>query len=82
MNGWTICTLVFPRSDILNVSLCFTIPIIIVACLLPMALLVYHYQRIFQRIIDTRNRWAVPCVAQVRIVNFAFESFAVDELRD
>ncbi|XP_033215535.1 free fatty acid receptor 4-like [Belonocnema kinseyi] len=60
----TICTLVFPRSDVLNVSLCFTIPIIIVACLLPMGLLVYHYQRIFQSILDTRNRWAVPCVVQ------------------
>ncbi|XP_003423809.1 free fatty acid receptor 4 isoform X1 [Nasonia vitripennis] len=62
--GYTICTLVFPRNDILNVSLCFTIPIIVIACLLPMALLVYHYQRIFQRILDTRNRWAVSCVAQ------------------
>lgn len=29
-----------------------------------MSLLVYHYQRIFQRILDTRNRWAVSCVAQ------------------
>ncbi|XP_051171387.1 neuropeptide Y receptor type 2-like [Leptopilina boulardi] len=62
--GITICTLVFPRSEIINVSLCFTIPIIIIACLLPMGLLVYHYQRIFQSILDTRNRWAVPCVVQ------------------
>ncbi|KAG7200491.1 hypothetical protein KM043_001057 [Ampulex compressa] len=60
----TICTLVFPRSELVNVSLFFTIPIIVIACLLPMALLVYHYQRIFQKILDTRNRWAVPCVAQ------------------
>ncbi|XP_024935584.1 5-hydroxytryptamine receptor 1D [Cephus cinctus] len=60
----TICTLVFPKNDVVNISLCFTIPIIIVACLLPMGLLVYHYQRIFQRILDTRSRWAVPCVAQ------------------
>ena len=61
----TICTLVFPRSDVVNVSLCFTVPIIVLACLLPMTLLVYHYQRIFQKILDTRSRWAVPCVAQV-----------------
>ncbi|XP_076678576.1 free fatty acid receptor 4-like isoform X1 [Andrena cerasifolii] len=60
----TICTLVFPRSDVVNVSLCFTVPIIVLACLLPMTLLVYHYQRIFQKILDTRSRWAVPCVAQ------------------
>ncbi|XP_014236211.1 delta-type opioid receptor-like [Trichogramma pretiosum] len=63
-SGQTICTLVFPRSEILNISLFFILPIIIGACLLPMTLLVYHYQRIFQRILDTRNRWAVPCVAQ------------------
>ncbi|XP_012250870.2 free fatty acid receptor 4-like [Athalia rosae] len=64
VNGDVICTLIFPRSDTVNVSLFFTIPIIVFACLLPMGLLVYHYQRIFQRILDTRSRWAVPCVAQ------------------
>ncbi|XP_046417975.1 free fatty acid receptor 4-like [Neodiprion pinetum] len=64
VNGDVICTLIFPRNESINVSLCFTIPIIILACLLPMGLLVYHYQRIFQRILDTRNRWAVSCVAQ------------------
>ncbi|XP_017796578.1 PREDICTED: free fatty acid receptor 4-like [Habropoda laboriosa] len=59
-----ICTLIFPRNEIVNISLCYTIPIILLACLLPMALLVYHYQRIFQKILDTRNTWAVSCVAQ------------------
>ncbi|XP_023247370.1 free fatty acid receptor 4-like [Copidosoma floridanum] len=63
-NGLTICTLIFPRSDVINVSLCFTIPIIIFTFLLPIALLVYFYQRIFKKLVDTRNRWAVPCVAQ------------------
>ncbi|XP_076240030.1 free fatty acid receptor 4-like [Calliopsis andreniformis] len=63
-NELTICTLIFPRSEIINVSLWFTVPIVVLACLLPMALLVYHYQRIFQKILDTRSRWAVPCVAQ------------------
>ncbi|XP_058801848.1 free fatty acid receptor 4-like isoform X2 [Phymastichus coffea] len=63
-DGRTICTLVFPRSEALNVSLCFTLPVVALACLLPMGLLVYHYQRIFQRMLDTRHRWAVPCVAQ------------------
>ncbi|XP_008560645.1 free fatty acid receptor 4 [Microplitis demolitor] len=62
----TICTLIFPINEIINVSLCFTIPIIIIACLLPMCLLVYHYQRIFQKIIDTRSRWAVSCVTQAQ----------------
>ncbi|KAG8033896.1 hypothetical protein G9C98_008377 [Cotesia typhae] len=52
---FTICTLIFPINQIVNVSLCFTIPIIIIACLLPMCLLVYHYQRIFQKIIDMRK---------------------------
>jgi hypothetical protein len=27
-----------------------------------MALLVYHYQRIFQKLLSTRSRWTVPCV--------------------
>lgn len=63
-NGLTICTLIFPRSEVINVALCFTVPIIVLACLLPMTLLVYHYQRIFQKILDTRSRWAVPCVVQ------------------
>ncbi|XP_043266274.1 neuropeptide Y receptor type 2-like [Colletes gigas] len=63
-NELTICTLVFPRNKIVNVSLCFTLPIIVLACLLPMALLVYHYQRIFKKILDSRSRWAVPCVTQ------------------
>nr|CAD7600371.1 unnamed protein product [Timema genevievae] len=61
-NHQTICTLVFPKSDKVNLSLCFTIPLLLFACLLPMGLLVYHYQRIFQKLLSTRNRWVVPCV--------------------
>lgn len=61
-NAGTVCTLVFPMSNAVNVSICFTVPVILLACLLPMALLVYHYQRIFQKLLSTRNRWAVPCV--------------------
>ncbi|XP_054258149.1 neuropeptide Y receptor type 2-like [Macrosteles quadrilineatus] len=53
-----ICTLVFPRSDFINLSICFTIPVIFFACILPMSLLVYHYQRIFHKLLKTRNRWA------------------------
>lgn len=58
----TICTLVFPMSNTVNISICFTVPVILLACLLPMALLVYHYQRIFQKLLSTRSRWSVPCV--------------------
>jgi hypothetical protein len=61
-NAGTICTLVFPVSNAVNFSICFTVPVILLACLLPMALLVYHYQRIFQKLLSTRSRWAVPCV--------------------
>lgn len=53
----TICTLVFPKTEKVNLSLCFTIPVLLLACLLPMSLLVYHYQRIFQKLMKTRNRW-------------------------
>ncbi|XP_012146875.2 free fatty acid receptor 4-like [Megachile rotundata] len=63
-NDTTICTLIFPRSEIMDVSLSYMVPIIILACILPMILLVYHYQRIFQKILDSRSRWAVSCVAQ------------------
>ncbi|XP_076651017.1 free fatty acid receptor 4-like isoform X2 [Halictus rubicundus] len=63
-NELTICTLVFPRSDVVSISLCFIVPIVVLACLLPMTLLVYHYQRIFQKILDSRSRWAVSCIAQ------------------
>lgn len=52
-----ICTLVFPRSDVVNVSVCFTVPVLFFSCLLPMALLVYHYQRIFSKLLQTRKRW-------------------------
>lgn len=52
-----ICTLVFPRYELINLSICFTVPMIFFTCLLPMSLLVYHYQRIFHKLIKTRNRW-------------------------
>ena len=60
--GRTICTLVFPRAEAVNYSLCFTVSVLLLACILPMALLVFHYQRIFRKLLKTRSRWAVPCV--------------------
>lgn len=57
-----ICTLIFPKSSSLNYSLCFLIPVLLFACLLPMALLVYHYQRIFHKILSTKNAWATSCI--------------------
>ncbi|VEN60830.1 unnamed protein product [Callosobruchus maculatus] len=58
----TVCTLIFPKSAAVNYSLCFVVPVILFACLLPMALLVYHYQKIFQKILSTKNAWASSCV--------------------
>lgn len=58
----TICTLIFPKSSNINYSLCFVIPLLLFACLLPMLLLVYHYQQIFQKILSTKNAWASSCV--------------------
>ncbi|KAK2575788.1 hypothetical protein KPH14_007173 [Odynerus spinipes] len=60
----TICTLVFPQKQVVKVSLVFTSVSFTLSCLLPMVLLVYHYQQIFQKILNTRERWAVSCVAQ------------------
>lgn len=58
----TCCTLVFPKSDSVNYSLCFVMPVVLFACLLPMSLLVYNYQVIFQKIMSTKNTWASSCV--------------------
>lgn len=58
----TICTLVFPQSDAINYSIVFVIPLLLIACLLPMMVLVYNYQRIFHKIFSTRNTWAASCV--------------------
>lgn len=52
-----ICTLVFPRNDRMNVSLIFTIPTLLLACIIPLTLFVYHYQRIFNKLNETRDRW-------------------------
>lgn len=57
-----ICTLVFPQSDDIDISYFFIIPVIFFACLLPMVILVYNYQKIFCKIISTRNAWANTCV--------------------
>lgn len=66
-----ICTLVFPRSDKLqiSVSICFTIPVILFTCLLPMTLLVFHYQRIFHKLLKTRSRWTIAPVEPARRTN-------------
>ncbi|CAH0552544.1 unnamed protein product [Brassicogethes aeneus] len=60
--GDTVCTLIFPMSDNVNYSLCFIIPVLLFACLLPMILLIFYYQRIFKKIISTKNAWATSCV--------------------
>ncbi|XP_066256645.1 free fatty acid receptor 4-like [Euwallacea similis] len=60
--GLNICTLVFPRSDAVNYSIVFIITVVFFACFLPMALLVYHYQQIFQKILSTKNAWSTSCV--------------------
>nr|XP_022910589.1 free fatty acid receptor 4-like [Onthophagus taurus]XP_022910590.1 free fatty acid receptor 4-like [Onthophagus taurus] len=57
-----ICTLVFPKTESLDISFCFIVPVVLLACLLPMIILVYSYQRIFHKIISTRNTWANSCV--------------------
>ncbi|KAF5286163.1 hypothetical protein FQR65_LT12921 [Abscondita terminalis] len=58
-----ICTLIFPKSETINYSFIFAIPLPLIACLLPMMIIVYNYQRIFRKIFSTRNAWASSCVA-------------------
>ncbi|KAF5286392.1 hypothetical protein FQA39_LY16312 [Lamprigera yunnana] len=57
-----VCTLIFPKSDSINYSAMFCLPLVLIACLLPMVVLVFNYQRIFRKIFSTRNTWAAPCV--------------------
>lgn len=61
-NNLTICTLIFPKSSTVQYSILFVIPVVLFACLLPMCLLVFYYQRIFHKILSTRNTWATSCV--------------------
>ncbi|KAJ3621559.1 hypothetical protein MTP99_003676 [Tenebrio molitor] len=61
-DGKRICTLVFPKSTNVHFSACFVMPVVVFACLLPMVMLIYHYQRIFHKIISTKNTWASSCV--------------------
>lgn len=61
-NNLTVCTLVFPKSNNIEYSILFVIPVVLFACLLPMCLLVFHYQRIFHKILSTKNTWASSCV--------------------
>lgn len=57
-----ICTLIFPKSDTITYSMFFIIPLVLFACLLPMIILVFNYQRIFKKIISTKSTWASSCV--------------------
>lgn len=61
-NDHVFCTLVFPKSEAINYSLCFVIPLLMFACILPMAMLVYYYHSIFRKIISTKSSWATSCV--------------------
>uniref|UniRef100_T1HDB9 G_PROTEIN_RECEP_F1_2 domain-containing protein n=1 Tax=Rhodnius prolixus TaxID=13249 RepID=T1HDB9_RHOPR len=60
-NDLEICTLLFPKPGI-NVALMFTILITFFTCILPMTILVFNYQRIFIKMVETRQKWATPCV--------------------
>ncbi|XP_018915813.2 free fatty acid receptor 4 [Bemisia tabaci] len=56
-SGQKICTMVFPRSPSINISLAFTLPTVLLAAVLPMATLVHHYYSIFKKIRSLRTRW-------------------------
>ncbi|XP_017782639.1 PREDICTED: neuropeptide Y receptor type 2-like [Nicrophorus vespilloides] len=61
-DGGFICTMIFPKSEAINYALCFIIPVLMIACLMPMIVLVYNYHRIFKKILSTKNTWATSCV--------------------
>ncbi|XP_015176904.1 PREDICTED: free fatty acid receptor 4-like isoform X4 [Polistes dominula] len=63
--GDVVCALLpYSEKSVVKISLIFTIVTLTFTCLLPMSLLVYYYQQILKKILNTRDRWAVPCVAQ------------------
>ncbi|KAK9509833.1 hypothetical protein O3M35_004737 [Rhynocoris fuscipes] len=86
-----ICTLVFPKPATINVALLFTILIIFFTCFLPITILMFNYQRIFVKMVESRQRWATPCVhtsslsrqeqarvnKQIRVMRIALANVAV-----
>lgn len=52
----TICTLVFPPSTNVNVSLAFTITIVIVSCIIPMVILVVNCYIILKKLAEIQRR--------------------------
>uniref|UniRef100_A0A146KP41 Rhodopsin n=1 Tax=Lygus hesperus TaxID=30085 RepID=A0A146KP41_LYGHE len=56
-----VCTLMFPRAGI-KVSLLFTIIITSFTCIIPLAILVFNYQRIILKMVETHQKWSTPCV--------------------
>lgn len=60
-SGVFVCTIIFPRNDVVDYSVFFIVPLIF-TCILPMVILVYNYQKIFQKILSTKSTWASSCV--------------------
>ncbi|XP_008483626.1 neuropeptide Y receptor type 2 [Diaphorina citri] len=52
-----ICTIVFPNVPTVSVSTAFTVVMVVLACLLPLALLVYYYCAIFRKLVETKKKW-------------------------
>lgn len=50
-----ICTIVFPNVPTVSVSTAFTVVMVVLACLLPLALLVYYYCAIFRKLVETKK---------------------------
>lgn len=57
-----ICTLIFPKTSVIPLSTFYVMPIVIVACVLPILTQLVLYQRIFNKMISTRGTWASSCV--------------------
>lgn len=76
-----ICTLVFPKTDSISLSICFTLPAIFFTCILPMGLLVYHYQRIFHKLLKTRRRWSPSAnVSQIDMTESNVRKFSLQHI--
>lgn len=57
-----ICTLVFPKSDIVDYAQLCLFAIMFI-CLTPVCLLIFNYQAIFRKLMKSKDIWGSSCVS-------------------
>lgn len=55
-NQLQICTLVFPKNDVVSVSLLCLVPTLLLSCIAPLTMFFYFYQQIYCNLNKTREK--------------------------